>query len=81
MEFKTQITKNGKLVLPAKFRKALQIEAGDEIMLRLEDGSIRLFPLRQAVGMAQKIVRQYIPSNTCMVDKLIQARRLESKHE
>lgn len=81
MEFKTQIAKGGRLVVPAKLRKALRIEPGDEVVLRLESGTLRLIPLHQAVNLAQEAVRKYVPEGTSLVDELIQARRTESKRE
>lgn len=81
MEFKTQITKGGRLVVPAKLRKALQLEAGDEVVLRLENGSLRLIPLHQAISLAQEAVRKYAPKGVSLVDELIQARRAEAKGE
>lgn len=78
MEIKTQIGNNGRLVVPAKFRRALQIKAGDELVLRLEKDSLRLIPLHQAVHMAQKQVRKYIPEGVSLVDDLIQERREEA---
>ena len=80
MEIKTQISKSGRIVLPARLRKALEIQVGDELVMRLEGGSIRLIPLRQAVKLAQKAVRQYVPKGTSLVDALIQARRDETGH-
>jgi AbrB family looped-hinge helix DNA binding protein len=58
MEFRTDICKGGRIVLPAKIRKVLEIQAGDELVMQLENGSIRIIPLRQAVNLAQKAVRQ-----------------------
>lgn len=81
MEIKTQITRGGRIVVPAKLRKALEIQIGDEIVLRLENGSIRLIPLRQAVDFAQKVVRQYVLKETSLVDDLLQARREETSNE
>jgi len=80
MEIKTQIGKSGRIVLPAKLRKALEIQVGDELVMRLEDGSIRMIPVRQAVKLAQKAVRQYVPKETSLVDALIRARRDETGH-
>lgn len=80
-ELMTQITKGGRIVVPAKMRKALQIQAGDAVVLRLEDGSLRLIPLREAIRLAQDKVRQYIPEHASLVDDLIQARRAEGKDE
>lgn len=81
MEYKTQITKGGRLVVPAKLRKALQLEAGDEVVLRLEKGALRLIPLHQAISLAQEAVRKYAPEGVSLVDELIQARRAEAKGE
>jgi AbrB family looped-hinge helix DNA binding protein len=79
METRTQLGKNGRIVLPARIRRALEIEPGDEIVLRVEtDGSIRLIPLRQAIRLAQKSVRRYVSKDTSLVDALIDARREEA---
>ena len=60
MEIRTQISKGSRIVLPAKLRKALEIQAGDELIMQLENGSIRIIPVRQAVTLVQKAVRQYL---------------------
>jgi AbrB family looped-hinge helix DNA binding protein len=33
MEFRTYISKGGRIVLPAKLRKVLEIQAGDEVVM------------------------------------------------
>lgn len=81
MEIRAQISKSGRIIVPVKLRKALEIQGGDEILLRLENGSIRLIPLRQAVALAQKTVRQYVPEGVSLVEALIQERREEAAHE
>jgi AbrB family looped-hinge helix DNA binding protein len=81
MEIKVQIGKSGRMVVPAKMRKALKIKAGDEIVMRLEDNSIRMIPLLQAVNLAQKAVRRYVPQDVSLVDDLILARRQEASVE
>ncbi len=81
METRVQIRKGGRLVVPVKLRKALNIKAGDEIVARLENDSIRLIPVQQAVKLAQKAVRQYVPQGVSLVDELIKARREEARGE
>jgi AbrB family looped-hinge helix DNA binding protein len=81
MEFKTQVDKSGRIILPARLRNSLGIQAGDEIVLRLENGEILLIPFHQAVKKAQEAVRQYVPAGTSLVDALIQARREEAANE
>ncbi len=81
METRVQIGKGGRLVVPVKLRKALNLKAGDEIVARLENDSIRLIPVQQAVTLAQKVVRQYVPQGVSLVDELIKARREETRGE
>jgi AbrB family looped-hinge helix DNA binding protein len=81
MENRIQIRKSGRLVIPAKLRKALKIKEGDEIVARLENDSIRLIPLQYAVNLAQKAVKQYVPQGVSLVDELIKARRAEAHAE
>ena len=81
MEFRVQVRSGGRFVLPSKLRKELQIKAGDEIVLRLENGSVRLVPLHHAVIIAQQTVKKYVPKGTSFVEDLIQARKEEATRE
>jgi AbrB family looped-hinge helix DNA binding protein len=81
MEFRVQVHSGGRFVLPSKLRKELQIKTGDEIVLSLEDGSVRLIPLHQAVRIAQQTVKKYVPKRSSLAAELIQARKEEAAHE
>ena len=81
METRIQIRKGGRLVVPVKLRKALNIKAGDEVVVRLENDSIRLIPMQRAVNLAQTIVKQHVPEGVSLVDELIKARREEARGE
>jgi AbrB family looped-hinge helix DNA binding protein len=81
MEKRVQIRKGGRMVVPVKLRKALNIKAGDEVVVRLENDSIRLIPMQQAVNLAQKAVKQYVPKGVSLVDELIKSRREEARAE
>ena len=37
VETRMRINENGRVVIPASYRKALGIKAGDEVILRMED--------------------------------------------
>ncbi|MGD9818993.1 MAG: AbrB/MazE/SpoVT family DNA-binding domain-containing protein [Desulfomonilaceae bacterium] len=50
MEIRTQLTKNGRILLPVRFRKALDLQPGDELILRLEEDSIQVLPAHKAVS-------------------------------
>jgi len=74
---KTIIREGGRLVIPALYRKALGIKPGDEVLVTLEDGEIRVVSTRQAVTRAQAILRRYIPKSRNLSEELIKERREE----
>ena len=75
---KTTIREGGRLVIPAAYRKALGIQPGDEVLLTLEDGEIRVVSTRQAVARAQTLLRRYIPKGRSLSKELIKERREEA---
>lgn len=75
---KTTIREGGRLVIPAAYRKALGLKPGDEVLLSLEDGEIRVVSTRQAVARAQTLVRRYIPKGRSLSEELIKERREEA---
>jgi AbrB family looped-hinge helix DNA binding protein len=79
-EFKTKLGDGGRLVIPAKYRKALDLKPGDEIVMLLEKNEIRVMGSQQAIKQAQAIVRRYIPEGRSLSDELIQERREEASH-
>ena len=75
---KTTIREGGRLVIPAAYRKALGLKPGDEVLLSLEDGEIRVVSTRQAVARAQTLVRRYIPKGRSLSEELIKERQEEA---
>lgn len=75
---KTKISNGGRLVIPAVYRKELGINPGDDVVLTLEGGEIRLVTAQQAIKRAQRLVRSYVPKNVSLSDELIQERRDEA---
>ena len=80
-EIKTIIGEGGRLVIPAEYRKALDLKPGDDVILVLEEEEIRLMTLRRAIQRAQEIVGRYIPEGRSLSDALIQERREEAASE
>lgn len=72
---------NGRLVIPAEYRKALGVGEGDELMVQLEDGELRLSTRKGALQRAKARVRRYIPEGTPLVDELIAERRKAAADE
>jgi AbrB family looped-hinge helix DNA binding protein len=74
---RAKITEGGRIVIPAEYRRALGLHTGDEVILSLEDGELRIFTPLQAIKHAQELVRRFIPQGRSMADELIAERRLE----
>jgi AbrB family looped-hinge helix DNA binding protein len=81
LESHTRVNENGRLVIPAAFRKALGIASGDTVVLRLDDGELKITTLRQRIKRSQQIVRKYVPRTVSLVDELIAERREAAKRE
>ena len=77
---KSKIREGGRLVIPSEYRKALGLKPGDEVVLSLEDGEIKVTSARQAIARAQSLVRRYIPKGRNLSEQLIQERREEGVH-
>jgi AbrB family looped-hinge helix DNA binding protein len=80
-EFRTRINENGRVVIPAAFRKAMGIDAGDEVVLRIEDDELRISTLKRRIERAQRLVRQHVKPGISLVDELIAERREAAKRE
>jgi len=80
-EARLRINENGRVVIPAAFRKALGIRAGDEVILRLEDDELRITTMKRRIERAQRLVRKYVRPGVSLVDELIAERREAAKNE
>ena len=80
-ETRTRLNENGRLVIPASYRKALGIKAGDEVILRVEDDELRITTMKRRIERAQRRIRQYVKPGVSLVDELIAERREAAKRE
>ena len=78
---KTKIHEGGRLVIPVAYRKALDLKPGDEVLMVLDDGEIRITGKRQAVAHAQTLVRRYVAKGKSLTGELLKERREEAHRE
>jgi AbrB family looped-hinge helix DNA binding protein len=78
---KTRITEGGRIVIPAEYRNALGLQVGDEVMLTLDDGELRILTIEASIRRAQEIVSRYVPEGRSIVDEFIAERRAEAARE
>lgn len=75
------VAENGRLVIPATFRRALGLEDGGDVVLRLENDELRIVTKRQQVANLKRLMRRRISNGRSLVDELISERREASKRE
>ena len=81
METTSRIDSGGRVAIPAKYRKALGLRAGDEVVIRLEDAEVRLCSRKQARKRAQDYVLSLAGPHASLADELIRDRREEASRE
>jgi AbrB family looped-hinge helix DNA binding protein len=83
MRLKTRrrVNENGRVVIPASFRKRLGIRAGDEVVLQVHDDELRITTLKQNLERAQRLVRNHVKPGASLVDELIAERREAARNE
>jgi AbrB family looped-hinge helix DNA binding protein len=83
-EVRTKLGEGGRIIIPAAFRHALHLEAGDDIVLHIEDNEIYITTPENALFKLQAKVKNYLDTNNkpiSLVDELIAKRRREAQHE
>lgn len=80
-ETRLRVSQNGRIVIPASFREALGIAAGDEVVLRLQDDELRITTQQRRIERARQRARRYLKPGTSLVHELMAERREAAKRE
>jgi AbrB family looped-hinge helix DNA binding protein len=76
-----KVGEGGRVVIPAEYRKALGIHVGDELVVLLEDGQVKLLTVQQAVKEAQALIKRRPRGSGLASEELIRERRAEAARE
>jgi AbrB family looped-hinge helix DNA binding protein len=76
-DVKTTIGEGGRIVIPAVFRRALDLIPGDEVVLQLEERGIRILSVSHAIKYAQEAVQRHNTNGRSLSQELIKQRREE----
>ena len=71
----------GRIVVPAGIRRALGIGTGQELLVSMDDGFVRLQTIDAALARVRAIARRRRRSDTSVVDEFIAERRAEAAGE
>lgn len=80
-ETRMRVSQNGRVVIPASFRKALGINVGDEVLLRVEDDELRITTQQRRIRRAQRRAQRYVKPGASLVAELLAERREAAKNE
>jgi AbrB family looped-hinge helix DNA binding protein len=78
---RTRLGENGRVVIPAEFRRQLGLKAGDPLVVRLDADGIRIESRQAAVRAAQRMVRERVPEGELLTERLFEMRRAETRGE
>jgi len=77
----TRMGENGRIVIPAAYRKAMQLKPGETLSVRMDEDGLHIQSLQQELSRARALVRSAIPKGINLVDQLIAERRKEAHRE
>lgn len=77
----TSMAENGRLVVPLDMRRAMGLDKGGRVILRLEDGRLIMETVDTAVTRVQALARQFGTPGSSLADELIADRRREALNE
>jgi len=76
-----RINENGRIVIPASIRRAMNLKAGDTVLLRYENGVLRIESYREKIRRIQEEFQKFAKPGVLMSDELIAERREEARRE
>jgi antitoxin PrlF len=78
---RNHIQERGRVLIPASFRTALELQVGDEIELRIENNEIRISTVRSRLARSRQRLRKFIKPGRSLSEELIAERREAAKLE
>ncbi len=61
VESNTKLGQSGGIIIPTQYRRKTSLEAGDEVIMHLDEDGLHLYTPAQAIARAQALVRRYFP--------------------
>lgn len=78
---RVKVDSGGRVVVPVGFRRALGIDTGQELLMSLDDGFVRLQTVDVALERVRAIARRRRNRDASVVDEFIAERRREAASE
>jgi len=81
VESNTKLGQSGRVVILTEYRRKTSLEAGNEVIMHLDEDGLHLYTPAQAIARAQALVRRYIPEGRSLSEELVSKRREEATRE
>ena len=72
---KTRLNENGRIVIPAEIRQAMDLRPGDTLLLSMEGDILKIESHRTRIRRIQESLRQLIPPGRILSGELVAGRR------
>jgi AbrB family looped-hinge helix DNA binding protein len=77
----SKIDANGRLSIPAPYRRALGVEAGGPVVVSLVGNEVRVRAVADAMAELQAEAARFLRGEDMSVDAFLEGRRAEARHE
>ena len=81
MSFDVKLDKAGRLMFPVKLRRELGLDHNSRLVVRLEDGGLRVETREVALRRLQDYLRKFKRPGESVVDEFLTERREEARRE
>jgi len=72
--YKSAIGENGRIIIPAKIRKQANLSVGQEVVMNVENGELKIFPYKAVLKNIQETLKSYTKDKGSLVDLLFELR-------
>lgn len=79
-EFRTKISENGRIIIPAICRRQLHLVPGQDLIIRIENEELRIYSINHSLKKAQDLVGKHA-KNKDLVKELKKMRKEDFDHE
>ncbi len=81
LTYKTSIGENGRIIIPSKMRKEANLTVGQEIIINLQNGELKISSYNTKLKSIQEAVKRYTKDKGSLVEKLVELRKEEQSND
>jgi len=81
MRYAVPLQENGRMILPADIRRALNLKKGDKVIIETEGDRVELTSAQRERQRARAMFRKFVPAGQPIVDQVIADRRDEASRD